>query len=568
MYHRWRHTIVAVAVVTPLFVLPLQFARSAAPSKAELSVRSAKAIPKAQLPVRSVKAIPKAELPVRSAKAIPKAQLPVRSVKAIPKAQLPVRSVKAIPKPQLPVRSVKAIPKAQFPVRSVKAIGISTLQPEPLRLPNTAIEPIEWNALNGWETDDHAAAFATFLTSCRPLLRASVREGDKRPMYLALTQVCRQALAVGRLTDDQARIFFEHNFRPLHITKLGDSAGLLTGYYEPIVDGSRFPTGIFKVPIYRRPPDLVPPRNGTGPGFPNKGQSLRRTSSGALVPYYDRGQILDGALDGKHLEICWIKNQSDALGIQIEGSARVRLEDGTILRINYDGHNGYPFVPVSRILIERNIIPRKEMSLERIREWMHANPQTAEEVLRQNRSFVFFRIVGLSEPKDAQDAAHDREAVGAQGVPLTPGRSIAIDNALHVYGTPFFIQADLPFTGEKGSVSFDRLMIAQDTGSAIVGPARADIFWGAGDRAGQLANHVHHPGNFALLVPRELDPVTAGARIPLPSEKPNFTAQAKISTSSTACRIGGTFGGPCVIPRPARPPMLGWVAVRKQVNVR
>jgi 3D (Asp-Asp-Asp) domain-containing protein len=201
------------------------------------------------------------------------------------------------------------------------------------------------------------------------------------------------------------------------------------------------------------------------------------------MPYYDRGQILDGALDGKHLEICWIKNQSDALTIQIEGSARVRLEDGTILRINYDGHNGYPFVPVSRILIERNIIPRKEMSLERIREWMHANPQNAKEVLRQNRSFVFFRIVGLSddrEPKDAQGAAHDREAVGAQGVPLTPGRSIAVDNALHVYGTPFFIQADLPLTGEKRSVSFDRLMIAQDTGSAIVGPARADIFWAPG----------------------------------------------------------------------------------------
>jgi membrane-bound lytic murein transglycosylase A len=506
-------------VVTPLFLLPLQFARSAAPPKTQVSARSVKAIPKAQ--------------------------------------------------PQ--ARSLKAIPKAQPPARLVEATGISTLQPEPLRLPNTAIEPIEWNALNGWEADDHAAAFATFLTSCRPLLRASVQEGDKRPMYLALTQVCRQALAVGRLTDDQARIFFEHNFRPLHITKLGDSAGLLTGYYEPIVDGSRFPTGIFKVPIYRRPPDLVPPRNSTGPGFPNKGQSLRRTSSGALMPYHDRGQILDGALDGKHLEICWIKNQADALTIQIEGSARVRLEDGTILRINYDGHNGYPFVPVSRILIERNIIPRKEMSLERIREWMHANPQSAEEVLRQNRSFVFFRIVGLSddrEPKDAQGASHDREAVGAQGVPLTPGRSIAIDNALHVYGTPFFIQADLPLTGETRSVSFDRLMIAQDTGSAIVGPARADIFWGAGDRAGRLANHVHHPGNFALLVPRELDPVTAGARVPLPPEKPSFIAQAKISTSfatsPTNCRIGRTFGGPCAIPKPTRPRTLGWVAVQSR----
>ena len=540
MCQRWRHTIVAVAVVTPLFLLPLKFARSAAPPKAQLSARSVKPIPKAQ---------------------------PTRSVKAIPKDQLPDRSIKATQKTQLPARSVKAIPKAQLPTRSVQAIGISTLQPESLRLPNTAIEPIDWNTLKGWEADDHAAAFATFLTSCRPLLRASVQEGDKRPMYLALTQVCRQALAVGRLTDDQARIFFEDNFRPLHIAKLGDSSGLLTGYYEPIIDGSRFPTGIFKVPIYRRPLDLVPPRNSIGPGFPNKGQSLRRTPSGALVPYYDRGEILDGALDGKHLEICWIKNQSDALTIQIEGSARVRLEDGTILRINYDGHNGYPFVPISRILAERNIIPRKEMSLERVRDWMHANPQSAEEVLRQNRSFVFFRIVGLSddsEKKDAPGPPRDREAVGAQGVPLTPGRSIAVDNALHVYGTPFFIQADLPLTGEKRSFSFDRLMIAQDTGSAIVGPARADIFWGAGDRAGQLANHVHHPGKFALLVPRELDPVTAGARIPLPPEKPSFIAQAQISTSPTTCHIGRTFGGPCAIPRPARPPMLGWVAVRNR----
>ena len=152
-------------------------------------------------------------------------------------------------------------------------------------------------------------------------------------MYLALTHACREAVAAGRLAEGQARIFFERNFRPLRISKLGDSAGLLTGYYEPIVDGSRSPTGIFKVPIYRRPPDLVPPRDTTG--FPNRGQSLRRTPNGTLLPYYDRGQILDGALDGQHLEICWIKDQMDALLIQIQGSARVRLEDGSILRINY-----------------------------------------------------------------------------------------------------------------------------------------------------------------------------------------------------------------------------------------
>jgi membrane-bound lytic murein transglycosylase A len=413
--------------------------------------------------------------------------------------------------------------------------GPSTTQPEPLRLPDTALEPVDWNVLKGWSTDDHAAAFATFLASCRPLLRSSLSLGEKRPMYPALVEVCRRAIGVGRLTDDQARLFLERNFRPLRITKLGDNAGLLTAYYEPIVEGSRFPTGIFKVPIYRRPPDLVPPLHSGGPGFPNKGQSLRRTASGALVPYYDHSEILDGALDGKHLEICWIKNQSDALTIQIQGSARVHLEDGAMLRINYDGHNGYPFVPLSRILIERKIIPREEMSLGRIREWARANPQSAEELLRQNRSFMFFRIVGLTDdrlPAGIQERPRDRQAIGAQGIPLTPGRSIAVDNVLHVYGTPFFIEADLPPADEKPLGHFDHLMIAQDTGSAIVGPARADIFWGAGDRAGQLASHVHRLGNFAMLVPRELDPVVAGARMPLPPQKPAPPSEAKVTTRS------------------------------------
>jgi membrane-bound lytic murein transglycosylase A len=426
-------------------------------------------------------------------------------------------------------------PRAELGVQSLAPGDVSTLRPEPLKLPNSALEPIDWNALDGWAADDHAAAFTTFLTSCRPLLRTNLPDGTKRPVYSALTRVCRQALTAGRLSEDRARLFFERNFRPLRITKLGDSAGFLTGYYEPIVDGSRFPTGIFKVPIYRRPPDLVPPLHSAGPGFPNRGQSLRRTSSGALVPYYDRGEILDGALDGQRLEICWIKSEMDALVIQIQGSARIRLEDGAMLRINYDAHNGYPFVPVGRILIERNVIPRKEMSLDRIREWMRANPQSAEDVLRQNRSFVFFRIVGLSDdrqPKGAEGAPHDREAIGAEGVPLTPGRSIAVDNALHVYGTPFFIHANLPLGGEKRSVNFDRLMIAQDTGSAIVGPARADIFWGAGDRAGQLAGRVHHHGKFAMLVPRALDPVAAGARMPLPPQKPPALAEVEVRAPS------------------------------------
>jgi membrane-bound lytic murein transglycosylase A len=406
---------------------------------------------------------------------------------------------------------------AQLVARALEPNEASAPRPEPLRLPDSQLEPIDWNALDGWAADDHAAAFVTFLASCRPLTRTVRPERETRPIYFALKLVCQRALAAGRLTQQQARLFFERNFRPLRIAKLGDSAGFLTGYYEPIVDGSRFPTPIFKVPIYRRPPDLVPPLNATGPGFPNRGQSLRRTTSGELVPYYDRGEILDGALDGQHLEICWIKDETEALVIQIQGSARVRLEDGAMLRINYDAHNGHPFVPVGRVLIERNIIPRQEISLQAIREWMRANPQGAEGVRRQNRSFVFFRIVGLS------DEGEEREAVGAQGVPLTPGRSIAVDKSPHVYGTPFFIQAGLPLTAEKQTASFDRLMIAQDTGSAIVGPARADIYWGAGDRAGDVAGRLRHPGSFAMLVPRELDPVVAGARMPLPPKRPPAT---------------------------------------------
>src|SRR5215470_7655858 len=304
--------------------------------------------------------------------------------------------------------------------------------PDPLRIPDAALEPTGWGELDGWSGDDHASAFATFQASCRPIVRSKALN-DGRPVRAALQTVCARAVKTGSLGRTAARQFFEDNFLPIRIRKLGDAAGFLTGYYEPIVDGSRFPTREFTVPLYRRPPDLLA-AGATKPGgpFPNTGRAFRRTTSGELVPYYDRGEIEDGALDGQHLELCWLRSTTEALFIQIQGSARVRLEDGTILRVNYDAHNGYPYVPVGRILIERNIIPREQMSMQAIRDWMRDNPQSAEEVRRKNRSFVFFRIVGLSD---------DREAVGAQGVPLTAGRSIAVDSLLHVYGTPFFLQA-------------------------------------------------------------------------------------------------------------------------------
>ena len=424
----------------------------------------------------------------------------------------------------------------EAPGGSAPAIsGAIDPSPGPLKIPNAALEPAGWDDLDGWAGDDHAGAFATFYASCRPIVRANafraesarVRSarnsarnrlaeplgppGDARPVHTALEEVCARAVKAGRLAPEAARQFFETNFVPVRIRKLGDSAGFLTGYYEPIVEGSRFPTREFTVPLYRRPRDLVAPGVPDGGPFPNTGRAYRRAASGELVPYYDRGEIEDGALDGQHLEICWLRSATEAAAIQMEGSARIRLEDGALLRISYDAHNGYSYVPVGRALIERGLVRREEMSMQRIREWMHDNPDGAKEVRRQNRLVVFFRITGLND---------DTEAIGAQGIPLSAGRSIAVDKALHVYGTPFFIEADLPLASPKSQSPFRRTMIAQDTGSAIVGPARADLYFGAGDEAGQVAGRIRQPGRFAILLPRELDPAAAGARMPLPPVKP------------------------------------------------
>jgi membrane-bound lytic murein transglycosylase A len=246
--------------------------------------------------------------------------------------------------------------------------------------------------------------------------------------------------------------------------------------------------------------------------LPNKGQVFRKIGRRKLVPYYDRAEIEDGVIAGRGLEICWLKDQTDLLFTQIQGSARVQLDDGSTLRINYDAHNGYPYTPVGRILIERGIIPREQMSMQRIREWMEQNPNEANELRRQNRSYVFFREVQLSD-KD--------EAVGAQGVPLTPGRSIAVDKTLHVYGTPFFIEGELPIESERSKTPFHRLMIAQDTGSAITGPARADLYFGAGPEAGKVSGRLKHSMHFVMLVPKSLDPVERGRKMPVPDARPS-----------------------------------------------
>ena len=387
-----------------------------------------------------------------------------------------------------------------------------------VKVPNSQLEPVVWATLDGWAEDDHAAGFAAFLTSCKPILRGTPAMRAARPVYGALYEACRRAVAAKPKDAQEAREFFEQSFKPVRVTPLGESAGFLTGYYEPIVDGSLEPTEEFAHPLYRRPAGLLKGgRMLKAASFARKtakaaanGKKARRGGKW-LVTFYDRAAIEDGVLNGRNLEICYLKDPIDSFFIHIQGSARVRLHNGKMLRVNYEAQNGHPYTAVGKFLIDRKIVTREEMSMDRIRQWMLANPEEGRELRRLNKSYVFFRETGLAD---------NEEAVGAQGVSLTPGRSIAVDRHLHVYGTPFFIQAELPIESDQPTTRFRRLMVAQDTGGAIVGPARADIYLGAGEQAGLISGRFKHPGQFVMLFPNEIDPFVAIRAIPLPKPRP------------------------------------------------
>jgi membrane-bound lytic murein transglycosylase A len=385
--------------------------------------------------------------------------------------------------------------------------------PTPLEITNSQYEPLRWSDVPGWTDDDQLAAFRTFLASCKPIVAQREPPKDPKALGMSLQEPCRAARAAKVEDAAHARAFFERHFSPLRISRLGDAEGFVTGYYEPVVEGSRTYSEEFPVPLLRRPSNLfVRGIRAPNASLPNKGDVFRKIGRRKLVPYYDRAQIEDGILAGRGLEICYVRNFTELLFMQIQGSARIKLEDGTTLRVNYDAHNGQAYTPVGRILIERGIVSREDMSMQRIRDYMATNPEAAKELRRQNKAYVFFREVQLADKE---------EAVGAQGIPLTAGRSIAVDRFLHVYGTPFFIEGSLPIESERSQTPFRRLMVSQDTGSAIVGPARADIYFGAGADAGRVSGRLKHGARFVMLVPKSLDPVAAGRRMILPDARPS-----------------------------------------------
>jgi membrane-bound lytic murein transglycosylase A len=352
------------------------------------------------------------------------------------------------------------------------------------------LAPLGFGDLAGFGDDDLLAAFACFARSAQALVRGQDSVRPARKPSHALIEAARAALASPPLNSEQARFFFESRFRPFRILR---GAGFLTGYYEPIVPGSLIETEAFGWPILARPADLVSfPPDAAPPGFPEGVAAAQRMADGSLRPYDDRGAIERKRRD----PIVWVRDAVEAYLIHVQGSAQIELPDGRRVRLAYDGRNGLPYQSIGRMLIEAGAIEERAMSLASLKAWLRAaglgEGGKGLELMRSNRSFVFFRLVEAFDP--------GLGPIGGAGAALTPLRSIAVDRSLWSYSLPFFIEADLPWT-QDAPRPFRRLTIAQDTGSAIVGEARADIFFGSGDAAGARAGAIRHAGGFAVFLP-------------------------------------------------------------------
>jgi membrane-bound lytic murein transglycosylase A len=304
------------------------------------------------------------------------------------------------------------------------------------------------------------AAFGAFRAVAETLLSGSGPLRAARPATPGLLKAARAAM---RASANDAEAFFAEHFEPRPLGR-----GFLTGYYEPWVEGALEASPEFAAPLLARPADL-----------------------GERTPYPTRAGIEAEMRD----PVVWLGDAVETYLIQVQGSARVRLRDGSWRRLVYDGRNGRPYTSIGRRLIETGAIPEPEMSLARLKSWLRENPERGRALMRENESFVFFRL--------APDTGEG--PIGGAGRPLTPLRSLAVDRGLWSYGLPFLVRADLPWRGER-TEPFARLMIAEDTGTAIAGPGRADLFFGGGEEAGARAGSIRHDADMTVLWPRGDEP--------------------------------------------------------------
>jgi membrane-bound lytic murein transglycosylase A len=329
---------------------------------------------------------------------------------------------------------------------------------------------ITFEELSGWADDDHSEAVRTFIPSCEVFARkprAATSGSDIEIPQDVWQSLCDEA----KWSQDnplQARLFFEQRFVPFRINNRDKETGLFTGYYEPVLYGSRRKSGDFKYPVYAMPPDLQG----------NK-------------PYLDRREIDEGALSGRGLEIIWVDDPVMLFFLHIQGSGRARLSRGEQIQLGYADGNGQPYVSLGKIMGDEGLIPKDQINFFTIRQWLYDHPQQAMEMMQRNPSYIFLKEL------------NKLGAVGAAAVQLTPKRSLAVDSKYIPYGLPLFLETELP--AQDGlPAPFHRLVIAQDTGGAIRSPVRGDIFFGMGDEAEFLAGNMKGRGVYSLLVPKEI----------------------------------------------------------------
>lgn len=329
--------------------------------------------------------------------------------------------------------------------------------------PTVTMSP-DYYQLAGWATDDHSQAMPALRQSCRSLTGQSsitpISYNGVQGTFGDWDAICRAAQSVPDGNSQAARQFFEQWFAPVAVQGGPGASGLFTGYYAPLLHGSWTQHGPYTTPLYRTP----------------RSRGSRPT----------RAQIVNGALAGQGLEILWVDSAVDAFFLEIQGSGYVDMDDGTRVHLGYDGQNGHRYYAIGRALIEREIATQEEMSMQLIRHWLEAHPDEAQDLMNLNQSYIFF-------------AVRDGDVRGAQDVPLTAGRSLAVDRDYIPLGTPLWIDlTNAPTTSGR----IQRLVIAQDVGGAVRGQVRGDLYWGAGEQAADAAGRMQARGGYHMLVPR------------------------------------------------------------------
>jgi membrane-bound lytic murein transglycosylase A len=409
---------------------------------------------------------------------------------SLTKSALPPPPATVEPTPEPAPEPVTPVPEPA-PVGS-EPVPVTPPPPESPRPPASAepysppppgvLLPTSWASLPDWSRDTFEDALPAFLTSCTSL--------KFRAEWQA---VCADAGRLSQKDSVAIRRFFENRFIPYAIRNAdGNAEGLVTGYYEPLIRGSLKQDGAYRFPLYGVPDDLL--NIDVAELYPElKGLRLRgRLEGRKVVPYYTRAEIErgDAAVEGR--EILWADDAVELFFLQIQGSGRVRLPDGKVIRVGFAEHNGHPYKSIGRLLIERGELTLDKASMQGIKNWGARNPDKLPQLLQENPAYVFFRQLPES----------DLGPIGALGVPLTAGRSIALDKTLLPLGAPVFLATTWPLSSRP----LNRLMMGQDTGSAIRGAVRADFYWGFGEEAGQLAGRMRQSGRMWLLYPRGFDP--------------------------------------------------------------